>query len=57
MAAQYTTREIFGPFLPIIPVDDIDEAIQVLNSKYVLVVCASKVLTIDVEYVIGQAHS
>ncbi|PIL27803.1 hypothetical protein GSI_10957 [Ganoderma sinense ZZ0214-1] len=26
-------EEIFGPFLPIIPVDSIDEAIQVLNSK------------------------
>ncbi|KAM5541774.1 hypothetical protein V8D89_004503 [Ganoderma adspersum] len=26
-------EEIFGPFLPIIPVDDIDEAIRVLNSK------------------------
>ena len=47
-------REIFGPYLPIIAVDDIDEAIQVLNSKYVLVRCAVRVWSIDVR--LGQAH-
>lgn len=30
-------REIFGPILPIVPVEDIDEAISIINSKYVLV--------------------
>ena len=29
--------EIFGPFLPIIAVDDVDEAIRILNSKCVSV--------------------
>jgi len=26
-------REIFGPFLPILPVVDLDEAIQFINSR------------------------
>jgi len=29
-------REIFGPILPIIPVDDVKEAIKFVNSWYVL---------------------
>jgi acyl-CoA reductase-like NAD-dependent aldehyde dehydrogenase len=29
-------REIFGPILPIIPIDDVDEAIKFVNSRYAL---------------------
>ncbi len=33
-------REIFGPILPILAVDDIDEAIRVINSKWVILTSA-----------------
>ena len=36
---RYVSREIFGPVLPIIAVEDIDNAIRVINSKYVLLYC------------------
>ena len=32
---RYVSREIFGPVLPIIAVENIDDAIRVINSKYV----------------------
>ena len=35
---RYVRREIFGPVLPIIAVEDIDDAIQMINSKYVSIV-------------------
>lgn len=41
-------REIFGPFLPIIPVDDLEQVIQILNSKYVLVMPVTNLLAVDV---------
>lgn len=28
-----TSREIFGPLLPVIPVDDLDAAIQFVNER------------------------
>lgn len=28
-----TNREIFGPVLPIVPVKDVDEAIDLINSR------------------------
>jgi acyl-CoA reductase-like NAD-dependent aldehyde dehydrogenase len=30
-------REIFGPILPIIEVEDVDEAIEIINSRYAVV--------------------
>ena len=32
--------EIFGPVLPIVPVKDIDEALEIINSKCVVVAVA-----------------
>lgn len=32
----FSIRELFGPFLPILPVDDVDEAIRFVNSKCVM---------------------
>ena len=29
-------REVFGPILPIVPVDDLDEVLEIVNSEYVL---------------------
>lgn len=28
------TGELFGPFLPVVPVNDVDEAIKIMNSKH-----------------------
>ena len=30
------SEEIFGPVLPIVPVKDVDEAIEFINDRYVL---------------------
>jgi acyl-CoA reductase-like NAD-dependent aldehyde dehydrogenase len=30
-------REIFGPILPIIEVEDVDEAIEIINARYAVV--------------------
>lgn len=30
------SEEIFGPILPIVPVNDMDEAIEFVNAQYVL---------------------
>jgi aldehyde dehydrogenase (NAD+) len=31
--AERGDREIFGPVLPVLPVQDIDEAIQIINTR------------------------
>ena len=36
-------REIFGPLLPIVPVEDLDEAIAFINARYV---CFDKALVV-----------
>jgi acyl-CoA reductase-like NAD-dependent aldehyde dehydrogenase len=30
---ELSLREIFGPILPIVPVDDVDEAIEFINAR------------------------
>ena len=35
MTDRTAERELFGPILPIIAVDDVDEAIEFINARYV----------------------
>lgn len=32
-------REIFGPILPVLPVDSVDDAIELINSRWVCFLC------------------
>ena len=32
-------REIFGPILPVLPVDGVDEALEIINSRWVRFLC------------------
>lgn len=42
-------REIFGPLLPIVPVENVDEAIKFVNERYFLYIlfhCTSLLITL-----------